>query len=268
MDGQQQHTRHRPSASNNPELGPHYNQSTQQRVNPSLNQIQPDTALGNRPHDGRAQIASQVPQAMNLQGDLPQQYLNPTVQASPPSAVRGPYIPLSPQAINMGDPFIMDTNQRSLTAPSPAAPSPQMTLPSARGSNNMVASLSTTEERGSSLPTARYNGPLCKLPGCRQPRCFDHYVQEQLDYCETHVGTALSRGFAARCERCGRLPARDDSKYCSESCRRGDSGGASSSVPPGFMSACQECRRPMQNTGRRFCSLQCENANRLGLSHR
>jgi hypothetical protein len=109
-------------------------------------------------------------------------------------------------------------------------------------------------------------------------------VQEQLDYCEMHVGyvltsyhafmvsispsTALSKGFAARCERCGRYPARDDSKYCSETCRRGDSGGASFSVPPGFTSACQECRRPMQNTGRRFCSLQCENANRMSLSHR
>jgi hypothetical protein len=105
---------------------------------------------------------------------------------------------------------------------------------------------------------------------------FSHLTM-RWTFSNSPTSTAISRGFAAVCERCKELPALHDSKYCSGTCSngadtRGQSHGQPSvgAVPQGFAAACQDCRRPMPvgDSNRRFCR-QCENANRShNISHR
>ncbi|KAI0268481.1 hypothetical protein BGY98DRAFT_337445 [Russula aff. rugulosa BPL654] len=110
---------------------------------------------------------------------------------------------------------------------------------------------------------SRSSNNICKIPDCSRLGFFNSQIQEQLDYCEAHLLTALG-GYAAACKRCGSLPVLEDLDYCSRFCAGGGRSGAT--VPLGFAPACQECRRAitenMQIYGGNFCSPDCWNAYR------
>jgi len=204
--------------------------------------------------------------------------------------------PLSPQTVTVGETYATSTGRQAPALPPPSqvgtfvqprnddrqrqyavavgnsVPPPNIPVqlqatPAAGSLNN----LGGTSRHFPQAPIGPPSVSQCKLPGCREPRYFDNRIQEQLDYCRYHINTAISEGFAALCERCKELPARDDSRYCSQLCRSAEARGpsvarqlsiASGTVPQGFAATCQECHRPMGDSSRRFCSLQCENANR------
>ncbi|KAI0289749.1 hypothetical protein BC826DRAFT_1030308 [Russula brevipes] len=67
-------------------------------------------------------------------------------------------------------------------------------------------------------PRVRWFTAQCSLPDCMNPAFFDQTEQEQRDYCLEHISFALSSGFAAPCQRCGRLPARLASSFCGKGC--------------------------------------------------
>ncbi|KAH9053805.1 hypothetical protein EDB87DRAFT_1649564 [Lactarius vividus] len=70
----------------------------------------------------------------------------------------------------------------------------------------------------SNIHQTRYNVPKCELPGCNKPAIFDQRINEQREYCEEHIGRAITVGFASCCSVCRTMPARLDSEFCSESC--------------------------------------------------
>ncbi|KAI9452455.1 hypothetical protein F5148DRAFT_1235955 [Russula earlei] len=218
----------------------------------------------------------------NLDDDQPQQ------QRVPPNPSHGQWLqgpPLNPHAIAIHGHFAAGMRQ-----PPTVLPQPSQSTPYSQRNLNYPAPVG-----GVPLSTnSSSRWPRCILPGCTQPVFFDSRIQEQLDYCEAHISAAITLGFAALCEQCKRLPARDDSKYCSQVCSSADvvalckrcrrfparddskycSPGCSSAdvvgssvvrqppiVPQGFVAACQDCRRPMQNATHRFCSVECEDAN-------
>jgi hypothetical protein len=65
-----------------------------------------------------------------------------------------------------------------------------------------------------------WNLPRCKLPGCEKQAIFDPRINEQREFCEVHIGHAIHVGFAGPCLACESMPARLDSKFCSDACRR------------------------------------------------
>jgi len=144
--------------------------------------------------------------------------------------------------------------------------------PGATANTSQVQPFATGSMPSSSThPTNDTGVPRCRLPDCRQPRYFYSRIQQQLDYCEAHLTTAIDLSFAAACRKCGRLPALENSYYCSQFCSNAERADRERvrrqpSVPSGFAPACQECRRPitesMEIYDGRFCSRQCWNAHR------
>ncbi|KAH9957149.1 hypothetical protein BC827DRAFT_723211 [Russula dissimulans] len=270
-------TQHTHGGTNNPDLS-QYSEQDQQRVpmNPPYGQLpqsQLNTTADPNPHrspTNRGTLSSFGSQTdANLQAPPPQSYGNFPVQPSSSSGGQSPHAPgpyvisrsaqvsasvgrssstLSPQAINMGSNYAAGMRgQPPIAAQVPQSPA--------------VARVT-----GNPLSTNNSGRPQCRIPRCTQPTFFDNHIQEQLDYCEEHIYSSVSEGFAALCRRCNRLPTRDDSKYCSQACGSAEGGGSMvrqpSVVPHGFAASCQECRRPMPpNTNQHFCSMECETAS-------
>jgi len=259
-------TQHTHGGTNNPESS-QYDEQDQQRVSMNPPHAQwPQSQPTNRGTAFGSQMGG------NLQAPSPQSYGNFPVQPTSSSAGQSPRAPdpyvrsaqfeagvgrstLSPQAINTSSQYAAGMGGQ------PPAQPPQ---PSAG------------RVTGDVLPTNISGRPRCRIPGCPQPASFNNRIQEQLDYCEGHIYYAISQGFAAPCRRCNELPARDDSKYCSQACKSADGAGwmvrqpsTSAAVPHGFAASCQECRRPMPpNTNQLFCSMECEMASRVHPSRR
>lgn len=131
----------------------------------------------------------------------------------------------------------------------------------------------------------RSGPPLCKLPRCDKPAIFDRHINEQREYCGEHIKHAISVGFAGCCLWCKKMPARLESRFCSEVCNAHAKSSPGTSldhqqttvqpavpkirppkknptVPDGLGQACQECRRPMEETPSRYCSKECKEASR------
>jgi len=260
MDQQHQRARTARNTSNDPD--PRYSQSSQQQVvvNPPPQNQQPYLQSSTTSDRNCASLRSQPPTI-------------PPVPTSQTNFSQAGFSGTQPQpVVTVGS-----------TAPPFNSPTQFQAPHTISGFSNPGASTSSGIQRHfPSPPASADNHSLnvhqaqCKLPGCREPRFFDNRVQELLDYCRYHVYTVIPEGFAALCERCKELPARQDSKYCSRACSNSaDARGQSvvrqpsvGAVPQGFAATCQECRRPMGDSNRRFCSLQCENANRGHLSRR
>ncbi|KAH9020591.1 hypothetical protein EDB85DRAFT_519887 [Lactarius pseudohatsudake] len=144
-----------------------------------------------------------------------------SLQSSSVPSSSGPYAPNPPAThippVTPASPIKHQWSERGYRASGGAVPLPYVTAelqtsPTTRTTGGRVPS----QSHGSN--STRYNLPQCKMPRCDKPAIFDQRINEQREYCEEHINYAVTVGFASCCSVCGKMPARLDSEFCSESC--------------------------------------------------